>query len=128
MRIYKIFDKWIDLDHVLAVEDPKELFISNCGDTWIGFEITMAFINEPLKVYYPNDNDDYGNWYKSYVRPTEVIIYDNDYDAYKQYKLKTDLKEIHQQFINAWQGKVLNPPAPPPPGESPLPRPNKGKI
>ena len=55
MKPYKVNNTWVDLDHVLAVQDKV---VYHDHDAYVAGYVTMSFLNEPLCVWFGH------SWFK----------------------------------------------------------------
>lgn len=106
MRLYKILNRYVDLDHVLSVTDPEIKWTSECYEQLI-FTVTLAFQDKPLKIAYDPDTADKKEWMDNYFKKNPGQVRHNCEPFMHGDWLKTKMHEIeaiHKDFIEAWKG------------------------
>lgn len=109
MRLYRIVvntggtpifrtGKWIDLDHITAVDDPVIINEMGYGGMWSSMKITTMMRDQPIEIrgniqaVYP-DNDPS----KSYIRPERCP------EVYAEQL--APLQEVHKKLLDVWMGE-----------------------
>jgi hypothetical protein len=101
MKPHKLLNRWIDLDHVLAVSDIEiELFDGHK----MYFKVDLAFRDTPIEVIYQPEGEH--EFISKFYKQHPEIQRDEDYiestTAWYNH-IKPDFQKIHDGFIENWK-------------------------
>lgn len=93
MKPYKVGSMWVDLDHVLSVDD--ETLWEPWASHWIGGNVILAFRDSPLYIFLVHVRATYN--------PEDGDPMTSDY-TFNQDDIK-EAKETWEAFKTAWKTK-----------------------
>jgi hypothetical protein len=70
MKPYKVNNTWVDLDHLLAIEDKV---VYHDHGVYIAGYATMSFLNEPLRVWLGRSWSDEDEGHKKKMQNAQII-------------------------------------------------------
>lgn len=105
---------YIDLDHVLVVEDARFIDHMGSGGYFVGFRVVMMFRDEPLqymeevsgKDRYFEHKPSVG-WYAKMEDGSERRMYEwsSDHDPNLRMLCLVEMQEQVDAFVRLWKGK-----------------------
>lgn len=99
MRAYKYLDRWVDLDHVLAVSEYGTNLNTKVPDVYIW----MAFRDAPLTIYFDNQ---YGLETAAYNDPRTACLSVFEERSMVAKVVKHELfRAEYDKFMAAWRGE-----------------------
>jgi hypothetical protein len=117
MRIYKIANQWIDLDHVLSV---SECWHEDYNGQRLEFRVQFMFVNEPIKIVIPipwqnlspeeDEEEEYYPWpteHPTWTRKKRTQAAEDRLTAKYEAEYLRMKWTVYSDFVKAWGGIEL---------------------